>query len=45
LLALLSLEKHNPARAEQLIQRIESLQPGYPPLAELRSRLQAERNK
>lgn len=43
-LTLLALEKRDAARAAQLIQQIETIEPTYKPLPEFRSRLQAERN-
>jgi Flp pilus assembly protein TadD len=42
-LTLLALEKHDPSRADQLIRQIETIDPGYTQLSELRARLQAER--
>ena len=42
-LVLLSIEKHNVGRAEELIKRIENVEPTYNQLPELRSRLKAER--
>jgi len=45
LLTLLALEKNDPAQAEQMIKRIEAVEPNYPQLPELRSRLQTERIK
>ena len=44
-LTLLALEKHDAARAAQLIAKIESIEPTYSQLPDLRSRLQAERSR
>jgi Tfp pilus assembly protein PilF len=42
-LALLALEKHDAAQADQFIKRIEAIDPTYGQLADLRTRLQVER--
>jgi Flp pilus assembly protein TadD len=42
-LSLLALEKHDLTRAGQLIKQIETVDPNYSQLSELRARLQAER--
>ena len=42
-LALLALEKHDAAQADQFIKRIEAIDPAYGQLTDLRNRLQAER--
>ena len=45
LMTVLALEKHDAAQAEQLIKQIESIEPAYGQLNELRSRLSAIRGK
>jgi len=42
-LVLLNLEKRDFTKADQLITKIESVEPSYPQLADLKSRLQAAR--
>jgi Flp pilus assembly protein TadD len=45
LMAVLALEKKDAPQTEQLIKQIESIEPAYPQLNELRSRLQAIRGR